>query len=95
MQSVPRDIVISGEEPVIRRFEEEEVFRIERVNGIFEVSGKRIEKLLAMTNFATDEGLQRFQRIVEKMGLEEALRKQGIKPGDTVKINDFEFEYSE
>jgi len=48
-----------------------------------------------MTNFSTNEGLQRFQRIVEKMGLEEALRKQGIKPGDTVKINDFEFEYSE
>jgi GTP-binding protein len=87
--------VISGEEPVIRRFEEEEAFRIERVNGVFEVSGKRIEKLLAMTNFNTDEGLRRFQMIVEKMGLEEALRRQGIKPGDTVKIDDFEFEYSE
>ena len=95
LQSVPRDIVISGEEPVIRRFEEEEAFRIERVNGVFEVSGKRIEKLLAMTNFNTDEGLRRFQMIVEKMGLEEALRRQGIKPGDTVKIDDFEFEYSE
>jgi GTP-binding protein len=95
LQSVPREAVISGEEPVMRRFEEEETFRIERVNGVFEVSGKRIEKLLAMTNFNTDEGLQRFQRIVEKMGLEEALRKQGIKPGDTVRISDFEFEYSE
>ena len=95
LQSVPRDIVISGEEPVIRRFEEEEAFRIERVNGVFEVSGKRIEKILAMTNFNTDEGLRRFQMIVEKMGLEEALRRQGIKPGDTVKIDDFEFEYSE
>ncbi len=95
LQSVPRDIVISGEEPVMRRFEEEETFRIERVNGVFEVSGKRIEKLLAMTNFNTDEGLRRFQMIVEKMGLEEALRRQGIKPGDTVKISDFEFEYSE
>ncbi len=95
LQSVPRDIVIQGEEPVMRRFEEEETFRIERVNGVFEVSGKRIEKLLAMTNFNTDEGLRRFQMIVEKMGLEEALRRQGIKPGDTVKISDFEFEYSE
>ena len=79
----------------MRRFEEEDTFRIEVVDGVFEVSGKKIEKLLAMTNFSTNEGLQRFQRIVEKMGLEEALRKQGIKPGDTVKINDFEFEYSE
>jgi len=95
LQTVPRDIVVSGEEPVMRRFEEEETFRVQIVNGVFEVSGKRIEKLLAMTNFNTDEGLRRFQMIVEKMGLEEALRRQGIKPGDTVKISDFEFEYSE
>jgi len=94
LQTVPRDMVV-GEEPVVRRFEEEEPFMIANVNGVFEVSGKRIEKLLTMTNFNTDEGLQRFQRIVEKMGLEEALRKKGIKAGDTVKIRDLEFEYSE
>jgi GTP-binding protein len=95
LQTIPQDTFISGEEAVVRRFEEEEPFTIANVNGVFEVSGNRIEKLLTMTNFNTDEGLQRFQRIVGKMGLEEALRKKGIKPGDTVKIMDLEFEYSE
>lgn len=95
LQTVPRDMVVRGEEPVVRRFEEEEPFVIANVNGVFEVSGKRIEKLLAMTNFNTDEGLQRFQRTIERMGLEDALREKGVKVGDTVKIADLEFEYNE
>jgi GTP-binding protein len=48
-----------------------------------------------MTNFNSDEGLQRFQRTVIKMGLEEALKEQGIKEGDSVRIKDFEFEFTE
>nr|WP_304650825.1 Obg family GTPase CgtA [Syntrophomonas palmitatica] len=95
LQQVPAAQVQNIDEPVIRRFEEEEPFTIDNVNGVYEVSGKRIEKLMAMTNFGSDEGLQRFQRTIEHMGLEEALRKKGIKAGDTVRIKDIEFEYSE
>jgi GTP-binding protein len=83
------------EQPVVRRYEEEEPFQIELVDGIWQVKGKRIEKLLVMTNFNSEEGLSRFQRTIEKMGLETELRKLGIKEGDTVRIADFEFEYSE
>ena len=46
-------------------------------------------------NFNSDEGLSRFQKSIEKMGLEAALRERGIKEGDSVKILDLEFEYSE
>lgn len=94
LQSVPKDEVI-GEEPVIRKFEEEIPYEINIVDGVYEVTGPRIDKLVAMTNFDTDEGLQRFQKIIEKMGVEEDLRKLGIKDGDTVKISDLEFEYTE
>ncbi len=94
LESIPEEEIV-GEEPVVRRFEEEKPFAINIVNGVFEVSGKRIEKLLVMTNFNSDEGLQRFQWIIEKMGLEEALREKGIKEGDTVKIMDLEFDYSD
>jgi GTP-binding protein len=84
-----------GESRVIRRFEEEEPFKITRENEVYVVSGKRIENLLIMSNLDQDESLQRFQRICQKIGLEEELQRQGIKPGDTVRIMDFEFEYSE
>lgn len=95
LASLPQEETIAGDEVVLRKFEEEPPFIIEFVNGVFEVSGKRIEKLVAMTNFSTDEGLERFQRIIAQMGLEEALRQEGIKAGQTVKIIDLEFEYSE
>ncbi|MDD2510787.1 MAG: GTPase ObgE [Syntrophomonas sp.] len=94
LQAAPQEIP-RGEEPVVRRFEEELPFQIDIVDGVFEVSGARIEKLVIMTNFNSDEGLQRFQRTVIKMGLEEALKEQGIKKGDTVRIKDFEFEFTE
>lgn len=94
LKSIPEEEIV-GEEPVIRRYEEEKPFEINVVDGIFEVSGKRIEKLLIMTNFNSDESLQRFQRIIEKIGLEDALREKGIKEGDTVRIKDLEFDYSD
>lgn len=94
LQAAPQEIP-RGEEPIVRRFEEELPFQIDKVDGVFEVRGHRIEKLVAMTNFNSDEGLQRFQRTVIKMGLEEALKEQGIKEGDSVRIKDFEFEFTE
>ncbi len=84
-----------GEVRVNRRYEEEIPFTIEVENGIYRVKGKRIEDLVVMTNFDQDESLQKFQRAIKHMGLEEALREKGIKPGDLVRIKEMELEYSE
>lgn len=89
------DEPVQMNDTVVHRFREEEPFVIDIKSGVFEVSGKRIERLAAMTNFSSDEGLQRFQQTVVKMGLEDALRARGIKAGDTVKIKDLVFEYNE
>ena len=69
LSQVPREEVLVGEAEVVRRFEEEEPFTIEKIDGVYEVTGKRIEKLVAMTTFGTDDGLQRFQYTIEKIGL--------------------------
>jgi len=94
LQSIPRQEPVNEEVRVIRRYADEPPFVIEIVNGVYEVSGKRIENLVKMTNLDQDESLQKFQRTIERMGLEEALRERGIKEGDTVKICELEFEYS-
>ncbi|MFZ3371769.1 MAG: Obg family GTPase CgtA [Desulfitobacteriaceae bacterium] len=54
-----------------------------------------MERHLAMTYFESDEGLRRFQKILSVMGIDNALRAQGIKVGDKVKIVDLEFEWEE
>lgn len=95
LQDTPRPEVEEAEDAVVTRFVEEAPFAITIVDGVYVVAGNRIEKLLTMTNFSTDEGLQRFQRTINRMGLEDALKAQGIKEGDTVRIKDMEFDYSE
>ncbi len=92
--SIPPEIII-GEAPVVRRYQSVEPFVIKIVDGIYEVSGYRIEKLFNITNFNSDEGLLRFQQTVKKMGLEDALREKGIKEGDTVRIKEMEFDFTE
>lgn len=59
----------------------------------FVVAGKSLEKLVAMTNFANDEAIRRFQYIWRLKGIDEKLREKGIKEGDSVFIGEMEFEY--
>jgi GTP-binding protein len=62
-------------------------------DGVYVVSGKKIEILAEMTKFNEDEALRRFQNILKKMGVELALEQKGCKIGDTVRIGSFEFEF--
>ncbi|MCL4441234.1 MAG: GTPase ObgE [Firmicutes bacterium] len=70
-------------------------FTVEKSNGIFTVSGREIERHVAMTNLENEEALGRLQRIMSIMGIDQALRRAGAKNGDTVVIKNFEFEYTE
>lgn len=62
-------------------------------DGTWVVAGQQLEKLLVMTNMDHQEGQLRFARQLRRMGVDEALRKRGIKDGDTVRIKDFAFEF--
>ncbi|HEY1429705.1 MAG TPA: Obg family GTPase CgtA, partial [Candidatus Tumulicola sp.] len=72
-----------------------EAFVLERArDGAFELPGERIERLAAMTNFDSDESLARFERQLERMGVERKLREMGAVEGDTVRVGTYEFTYS-
>ena len=62
--------------------------------GIFVISGRKVEVLAKMTKFNEDEALRRFQNILKKMGVDIALEEKGCKVGDTVRIANFEFDYT-
>jgi GTP-binding protein len=61
--------------------------------GAFRVRGKRIERIAAQTNFDVEESAERFQRDLERMGIEAELRRAGIQPGDLVRIGQAELEW--
>ncbi len=74
----------------------EEPFTVRRDDdGAYVVEGKEIEKIVAMTNFANDEALRRFQLAWRRIGIETELKERGIKEGDTVRIRGAEFEFKE
>ncbi len=70
-------------------------FTVKRDGNVFTVTGKEIERHVAMTDLENEEAVARLQRIMHFMGLDRALRNSGAKGGDTVRIKDFEFEYLE
>jgi GTP-binding protein len=62
-------------------------------DGAFRVRGKRIERIAAQTNFDVEESAERFQRDLERMGIDAELRRAGVAPGDLVRIGGSELEW--
>ncbi len=79
--------------PVFRPEEDEAAFEIGREGNAFRVRGKRIERTAVMTDWANDEAIARFQRIIKAMGIYDALLEAGVQPGDTVVIGEHELEW--
>lgn len=74
--------------------DETEPFTIHNLgNGVWEVTGERIEKIVSMTSFTSDDAYKRFAVKMRNIGLDEALRIAGVEDGDTVRILDFEFDW--
>lgn len=68
-------------------------FVIEKKSDGFHLSGDQLRLMFERTDFSKDEAVRRFARQLRHMGVDDALRKEGAKHGDLVKIFDFEFEF--
>jgi len=82
-------------ETIIRPPEDETSFTVEREGDGWRVRGKRIERVVQMTNWDYYEAALRFQRILEAMGITGALREAGVQEGDPVVIGDSELSWGE
>jgi GTP-binding protein len=82
--------------PVYKPKEDPRDFVVTREDGDkWRVSGAAIERAAKMTYWEHDGSLRRFQKIMETLGVEEALRKAGVQEGDTVAIGEFELEWQD
>ncbi len=59
-------------------------FKIEKREGVYYVTGEEIKKWVAMTNFNSWDALERFQKILQRMGVLKELKKMGLRDGDTI-----------
>lgn len=60
----------------------------------FQITGKKAEDFISMTNFSQPQAVQRLWGIFKKVGLEKELLKQGIQDGDIIVACGKEFEWS-
>ena len=63
--------------------------------GVFVVTGKSLERTVAMTDLENEYALRRLQRRFEGIGLFRKLKEAGAVEGDTVQIRDMAFDYIE
>ena len=68
-------------------------FEIEHEGSVWLVSGMWIERMVGNINFDDYESRNYFDQLLRKSGLFAKLEEMGIQDGDTVSIDDLEFEY--
>lgn len=83
------------EEVIKLKHDEYLPLKIKKTADLFVVEGSDIERMAALTDFDNEAALRRFQSYCRRSGLENELKKKGIKEGDTVRIGKDEFIYYE
>lgn len=59
----------------------------------YQVLSPRVSELLQRSNLDYQDGIMRFARKLQRLGVDDALIQAGAQTGDTVVIDDFEFEF--
>ena len=90
--------------PKTRVFEEEELtqepqyetgFEITEEDGVFTVTGGTVDYILDTTNSEDEVSMRRFQQLLSKEGIIDALRQKGAVEGNTVRLGEWEFDFVE
>lgn len=72
--------------PVLTLANEDKAWLVEKDGKKFIVTGHKIEKFAARTDFTNDQGIRRLRDIMRKMGIMHELQRKGIEPGQQVAI---------
>ncbi|PKM87115.1 MAG: GTPase ObgE [Firmicutes bacterium HGW-Firmicutes-12] len=84
---------VEEEELRVVKVEIEENYFVNNIDGVWEITGPMIERMLIKTNLGNEAAVKRFLLILRKMGLDKTLRQKGAKDGDTVRIGKLEFDF--
>jgi len=96
LKKLPKEDIVDIEDRVVYTLEDEaDEFEIEIIDGEFVVSGPAVERLMGRVNIGDNESYHYMEKMLKKIGIEQALRDKGVKEGDTVKLLDWVFEWYE
>lgn len=97
LQNAPEPLgVVDKSEIKLTKVEPKADFIIQKdEDGAWLITGEKIEKVVIMTDWSREESLKRLSHILNKMGVDDALRKAGARDGETVRIANKEFDFSD
>lgn len=96
LKTLPKEELYEVEEKMVYTLEEnKDEFTITRHQNEFEVKGEAVERLMRRINIDDNESMYYLHKNLVSLGVEAALKKEGIKEGDIVKIQNYEFEWYE
>ena len=72
-----------------------DAFTISREHDVYVVRGRRVERAVNMTDLESEQGMERLQVTMEKMGVTRALEAAGVKVGDAVRFGKVELIWGE
>lgn len=92
IKTLPKETIVEGDERVVYTLKEDTAeFEIIKENGEFIVQGPAVDRLMGRVNLEDNESLYYFQKTLRNLGIEDALKQEGVQEGDTVRFNDWEF----
>lgn len=83
--------VVGGKK--VYTLEDEIPFTITREDGMWIVDGPGVQKIMRRVNLEDNESMYYFQKCLDELGVNKALKEAGVKEGDTVKVVDWELEW--
>ncbi len=83
--------VVGGKK--VYTLEDEIPFTITREDGMWIVDGPGVQKIMRRVNLEDNESMYYFQKCLDELGVNKALKEAGVKQGDTVKVVDWELEW--
>lgn len=94
LKTLPKEDIYEEEEKVVYTLKDKmDEFVIIQKEDAFVVEGKAIERLLGKINMDDNESMYYFHKMLNNLGVESKLKELGIKEGDIVRFNGWEFEW--
>jgi GTP-binding protein len=85
-----------AEAPVTLRpgYDRLEAFTVTREGDVYRIEGATLERLVAKADLDNEEAVSYLQEVIARAGVDQALRRAGAAPGDTVLVGDIELEFA-
>ena len=96
LKTLPKENLIEiKEKEKVYTLKDEADFTITKEKDVYVVKGEKVDSIMRKVNIGDYESLFYLHRKLDEIGLNQALKKQGIKDGDIVKIGDYEMEWED